>query len=49
VNIHDLLNKSRGDVAYTLVDTDTDPGSDVLNAICSIDGVQKVRLIQPRG
>lgn len=48
VNIHDLLNKSRGDVAYTLVDTDSDPGQQVIDAICSIDGVLKVRVIQPK-
>lgn len=48
VNIHDLLNKSRGEIAYTVVDTDSDPGADVLESIRGIDGVLKVRLIQPR-
>ncbi len=48
LNIHDLLNKSRGDLAYTLVDVDSAPGAEVLQAIQAIEGVLKVRLIEPR-
>jgi len=48
LNIHDLLNKSRGDVAYTLVDVDSAPDAEVLEAIRAIEGVLKVRLIEPR-
>lgn len=48
LNIHDLLNKSRGDLAYTLVDVDSEPGADVMAALGQIDGVLKVRLIAPR-
>lgn len=48
LNIHDLLNKSRGDLAYTLVDVDSEPGEEVVQAIESIAGVLKVRLIKPR-
>ncbi len=48
LNIHDLLNKSRGDLAYTLVDVDSAPGAEVLQAIQTIEGVLKVRLIEPR-
>ena len=45
VNIADLLNKSRGDVAYTLIDADgvVDPG--ILERIRAIDGVLSARLI----
>ncbi|HEX4871347.1 MAG TPA: phosphoglycerate dehydrogenase [Nevskiaceae bacterium] len=49
VNIADLLNKSRGDVAYTLVDCDSAVGEAVLNEIRAIQGVLKVRKIEPRG
>ncbi len=48
LNIHDLLNKSRGDLAYTLVDVDSEPSAEVVQAIQSIAGVLKVRLIKPR-
>lgn len=45
LNIIDMLNKSRGDLAYTLVDVDQAPGEDVLAAIKAIDGVMAVRAI----
>lgn len=48
INIVDLLNKSRGEVAYTLVDTDTQPDQAILSALESIQGVKHVRLIEPR-
>ncbi|MBV1952061.1 MAG: phosphoglycerate dehydrogenase [Cycloclasticus sp.] len=44
-NILDLLNKSRGDVAYTLLDVDTEITDDVVNQIKSIDGVLSVRTL----
>ena len=49
INIVDLLNKSRGDLAYTLVDTDCAPPDSVMNALAAIEGVSRVRLIEPRG
>ena len=45
VNIENLLNKSRGDYAYTMLDvgkTDTEAMSEKLKAI---DGVIRVRVI----
>ena len=45
INIADLLNKSRGDIAYTLVDADTPIGADVVAEIAAIQGVLKVRVI----
>ncbi len=47
INIVDLLNKSRGDLAYTLVDTDCAPDPEVLEALANIQGVRTVRLIEP--
>jgi len=44
-NILDLLNKSRGDLAYTLLDVDTEITEDVVNQIKAIDGVLSVRTI----
>lgn len=44
-NILDLLNKSRGDLAYTLLDVDTEITDDVVNQIKNIDGVLSVRTI----
>ncbi|AGS40227.1 MAG: D-3-phosphoglycerate dehydrogenase [Cycloclasticus pugetii] len=44
-NILDLLNKSRGDLAYTLLDVDTEITKDVVDQIKAIDGVLSVRTI----
>jgi D-3-phosphoglycerate dehydrogenase len=45
LNIHNMLNKSRGETAFTLVDVDSpiDPG--VIEAIAAIEGVLSVRSI----
>ena len=45
LNIADLLNKSRGDYAYTLIDTDGSIGEDLLQKIRDIDGVLAARII----
>jgi len=43
LNIADLLNKSRGDIAYTLVDVDGAIPGEVCTEISSIQGVLSVR------
>ncbi len=43
-NIIDLLNKSRGEVAYTIIDLDAPLADDALAAMRSIDGVLRVRV-----
>ncbi len=43
MNIMDLLNKSRGDIAYTLVDVDCRVNPTVLAQVRAIDGVLSVR------
>jgi D-3-phosphoglycerate dehydrogenase / 2-oxoglutarate reductase len=45
LNIHNMVNKSRGEMAYTLVDVDSPVGEDVLSAIRAIDGVLAVRYL----
>jgi D-3-phosphoglycerate dehydrogenase len=45
INIADLLNKSRGNVAYTLVDIDGELPETVRDQIASIDGVLMVRAL----
>ncbi len=41
-NIADLLNKSRGDIAYTLVDIDPEIENDALKELEAIEGVLRV-------
>ena len=43
-NIIDLLNKSRDEVAYTIIDLDAPLGDDALAAMRGIDGVLRVRV-----
>lgn len=45
LNIADLLNKSRGELAYTLVDVEGEVPSSLLDEIRSITGVLSARLI----
>jgi D-3-phosphoglycerate dehydrogenase len=45
LNILDLINKSRGDVAYTLVDLNSAVPEDTLNRIRGIEGVLFARVI----
>src|SRR5205085_10871329 len=45
LNIHNMVNKSRGDMAYTLVDVDSAVKDEVLAAIRGIEGVVSVRYL----
>jgi D-3-phosphoglycerate dehydrogenase len=45
LNIADLLNKSRGDIAYTLVDVDSGVPQNAVDEIARIEGVLNVRVI----
>jgi len=45
LNIHNMVNKSRGEIAYTLVDTDRPIPLEIIHAIEKITGVLMVRYI----
>ncbi|TMH31800.1 MAG: 3-phosphoglycerate dehydrogenase [Betaproteobacteria bacterium] len=45
LNIHNMVNKSRGELAYTLVDVDSRVSAEVIRSIGAIDGVLSVRPI----
>ena len=45
LNIHNMVNKSRGEMAYTLVDVDSPVPDALLAALSAIDGVLSVRAI----
>ena len=48
LNIHNMVNKSRGEMAYTLVDVDSPVSETVIGEIASIEGVLSVRAIAAR-
>ena len=43
LNIEDLLNKSTGDLAYTIVDVNGEPSANLLDELRAIDGVLTLR------
>jgi D-3-phosphoglycerate dehydrogenase len=45
LNIHNMVNKSRGDMAYTLVDVDSPVAPEVLDTLRAIEGVLSVRYL----
>jgi len=45
LNIHNMLNRSRGDMAYTIVDVDSAVPDNVLESLAKIDGVLTVRYL----
>lgn len=45
LNIHNMVNKSRGDMAYTLVDVDSPVSDSVIAALRAIEGVLAVRYL----
>jgi len=45
LNILDMLNKSRGELAYTMVDVDTEVKPSCLEQMARIDGVLNVRAL----
>ena len=45
LNIHNMLNKSKGEMAYTLVDVDSPVGGTAIDALSSIKGVLAVRYL----
>jgi len=49
LNIADLLNKSRGDLAYTLIDVDGEVPAAVVDRLAKIEGVLAVRSLQAVG
>ena len=46
INIAGLVNKSRGDYAYTMLDLDHVPSRNAVEALKQIDGVLRVRVIK---
>ena len=48
LNIHNMVNKSRGEMAYTLVDVDSAVSAEVLHTLQSIQGVLGVRYLPDR-
>ena len=46
INISNMINKSRGDYAYSIFDIEAESTNDIVTAITNIQGVLKVRIIK---
>jgi D-3-phosphoglycerate dehydrogenase len=49
INIHNMLNKSRGEMAYTLVDADSPVPNEVIKDLADLNGVLSVRYLPVDG
>ncbi|MCP4400930.1 MAG: phosphoglycerate dehydrogenase [bacterium] len=45
INVNEMLNRSRDDIAYNLIDLDSPPSEGLLTALTSIKGVVNVRTV----
>ena len=45
VNVVDMINKSRGELAFNIIDVEAKPGADVVAAIEAVAHVIRVRVI----
>jgi D-3-phosphoglycerate dehydrogenase / 2-oxoglutarate reductase len=45
VNVIDMMNKSRGELAFNIIDVENKPADDVVAAIAAVEHVIRVRVI----
>ena len=45
INVIDMVNKSRNEMAYNIIDVETEPSQEILDAIAAVDGVKQLRLL----
>jgi D-3-phosphoglycerate dehydrogenase len=45
VNVIDMVNKSRNEMAYNIIDVETEPSEEIVDAISRAEGVMHVRVI----
>lgn len=46
MNITDMMNKSRGEVAYTMMDLEQPVTEDIVEKLKNIEGVFRVRVVK---
>ena len=46
INISEMTNKSRGDVAYTMLDVESPATAEIVSALEKIEGVFRVRIVK---
>lgn len=46
INITDMMNKSKGEVAYTMIDVESAPTAEIVEKLSGIEGVFRVRVVK---
>lgn len=46
VNIDNMVNRSKGEYAYTVIDSDTEASAEAINALKKINGIIRIRVIK---
>ena len=46
INITDMVNKSKGDYAYTMLDIESKISDEIINQLTAVDGVLRVRVVK---
>ena len=46
VNIDNMVNKSKGEYAYTVIDSDTKASPEAIEALKKINGIIRIRVIK---
>jgi len=46
INVVDMVNKSRGDIAYNIIDVESCPIDEVAEAICRVEHVINARVLK---
>ena len=46
VNIDNMVNKSKGEYAYSVVDSDTEASAEAISALKKINGIIRIRVIK---
>lgn len=46
INITDMMNKSKGEVAYTMIDVESTPTAGIVEKLSGIEGVFRVRVVK---
>jgi D-3-phosphoglycerate dehydrogenase len=48
INIADMLNKSKGDLAYNIIDIDNEVNESALKKLKAIEGIIMVRVLEKK-
>ena len=45
INVIDMVNKSRNEMAYNIIDIEVEPDDEVISAVSAVEGVKHLRVL----